>query len=153
MMTTLQQDAERFAAFILENYPDAKQWDDPVMKAAWYISHGFVAVVCGEKGEIVALLAARPVERPGIGVLPYYYNEHGTCLHVDLWCDVSGDDRARLRLKEFALLRYPRCTTIAMFRHFEGKMNVYSLDKFWRSFEKIKRMRRKKKHEAITTTA
>jgi hypothetical protein len=145
MPTTLKQDAEKFAAFIVENYPDAKQWDDPVMKAAWYISRGFAAVVCCEAGHIVALLAARPVERPGLGVLPYYFNEGGCCLHVDLWIDVSGDDRARLALKAFAKVRWPGCTTITMFRHFEGKMNVYRLDKFWRSFEKIKRVKRKKK--------
>ena len=99
--TTLQQDAEKFADFIVNNYPDAKEWHDPVAKAAWYISLAFVAVVLGDDGEIVALCAARPVDRPGIGVLPYYYNEHGRDMHVALWCDVSGDDRARQVLKLF----------------------------------------------------
>ena len=98
MPTTLRQDAEKFAEFIVNNYPDAKEWHDPVAKAAWYISLAFVAVVLGDDGEIMALLAARPVERPGLGVLPYYFNEAGTCLHVDLWIDISGDDRARLVL-------------------------------------------------------
>lgn len=155
MPTTLREDAEKFAAFIVENYPDAKEWHDPVRQAAWYISYGFVAAVNNESNEIVALLAARPVERPGLGVLPFYFNEGGTCLHVDLWCDVSGDDRARLRLKEFAQLRWPQCTTIAMFRHYEGNLRIYTLSKFWRSFEKIKRVKRKKKeqrHETVETT-
>jgi hypothetical protein len=150
--TTLQEDAQKYAQFILENYPDAKQWHEPVMKAAWYISHGFAAAVTGYDGEIVALLAARSVERPGLGVLPYYYNEHGKCLHVDLWCDVSGDDRARLALKAFALLRWPQCKTITMFRHFEESIRVYTLSKFWKSFEKIRKIKRKRKqHEAATT--
>ena len=150
--TTLQEDAEKFAAFILANYPDAKEWIDPVAKAAWYISHLFVAVVCDDEGAVVALLAARPVERPGIGVLPYYFNENGTCLHVDLWVDVSGDDRARMALKAFTLIRFPKCKTIAMFRHFEESIRVYSLNKFWKSFEKIKKVKRKKKekqHEVV----
>jgi hypothetical protein len=151
--TTLQEDAQKYAQFILENYPDAKQWHEPVMKAAWYISHGFAATVTGYDGEIVALLAARSVERPGLGVLPYYYNENGTCLHVDLWCDVSGDDRARLALKAFALLRWPQVKTIAMFRHFEESIRVYTLSKFWKSFEKIKRVRRKKENQLWATKA
>ena len=83
------------ADFIVNNYPDAKQWHDPVAKAAWYISHAFVAVVLGDEGEIVALVAARPVERPGLGVLPYYFNEGGRVMHVDLWVDISrGRPRA-----------------------------------------------------------
>jgi hypothetical protein len=152
MPTTLQEDAEKFAAFIIENYPDAKQWIDPVEKAAWYISHCFAASVCCEAGHMVALLAARPVERPGLGVLPYYFNEGGQCLHVDLWIDVSGDDRARLALKAFALVRWPQCTTIAMFRHFEESIRVYDIECFWRSFEKIKKVKRKRKNEAGITS-
>ena len=145
--TTLQQDAEKFAQFIVDNYPDAKDWDHPVEKAAWYISYGLVAAVMGQDGEIVALLAGRSVERPGLGVLPYYFNEYGTCLHVDLWIDVSEDDNARLTLKAFTLLRWPQIKTIAMFRHFEEHIRVYTLAKFWRSFEKIKRVKRKKKEK------
>ena len=48
--TTLMEDAQRYAEFIVNNYPAAKEWDDPVMKAAWYISHGFAAAVIGERG-------------------------------------------------------------------------------------------------------
>jgi hypothetical protein len=100
--TTLQQDAEKFAAFIVNNYKDAKDWVDPVRKAAWYIGHAFVASVIDEKGDIVALVAARPVDRPGIGVLPYYFNDKGTCLHVDLLLDISeqtGNERVGMLLQ------------------------------------------------------
>jgi hypothetical protein len=149
-MTTLQQDAEKFAAFIVANYPDAKEWTEPVRKAAWYIGHGFIAVVCNENEEIVALVAARPVDRPGIGVLPAYFNEHGTCLHVDLLLDISDDKRAMDVLELFFRMRFPQCTTIAMFRHFEEHIRTYRLDKFWKSFHKLKRRKPKKEqqHEA-----
>jgi hypothetical protein len=152
MPTTLREDAEKFAQFIVENYPDAKQWHEPVQKAAWYIAHAFVASVLGDEGEIVALCAARPVDRPGIGVLPYYYNDAGRDLHVDLWCDVSEDDRARQVLKLFFQWRFPQCTTITMFRHFEEHLRTYPIKKFWRSFEKIRHVKRKRKtHELVTT--
>src|SRR4029077_6702090 len=71
--TTLREDSEKMACFIVNNYPDAKEWHDPVAKAAWYISHAFVACVLGDEEEIVAICAARPVERPGLGVLPSYF--------------------------------------------------------------------------------
>jgi hypothetical protein len=148
-MTTLREDAERFAQFIVNNYPDAKEWHDPVAKAGWYIAHVFVASVLGDDGEIVALCAARPVDRPGIGVLPYYFNEKGRDLHVDLWCDVSQDDRARQVLKLFFQMRFPQCTTITMFRHYEEHLRTYSIQKFWRSFEKIRYVKRKRKHHEL----
>lgn len=148
-MTTLQEDAEKFAAFILANYPDAKDWYEPVRKAAWYISHGFVAVACCQHGKIMALVAARPVERPGLGVLPYYYNEHGTCMHVDLLLDISEDKRAMNVLELFFRMRFPQCTTIAMFRHFEESIRVYEIQKFWKSFHKLKRAKKKEKQHEL----
>jgi hypothetical protein len=149
--TTLQEDAEKFAAFILANYPDAKEWTQPVAKAAWYISHGFIAVACCECGRIVALVAARPVDRPGIGVLPYYYNEHGTCMHVDLLLDISEDKRAMNVLEIFFRMRFPQCTMISMFRHFEEHIRVYEIQKFWRSFHKLKRRKKKEKQHEMAT--
>ena len=75
-------------------------------------------------------------------------------MHVDLWCDVSGDDRALTGIKiVLSGLRFPQCTTIAMFRHFEGKLNTYDIQKFWRSFEKIKRVKRRKKEKQHETEA
>jgi hypothetical protein len=150
--TTLQDDAEKFATFILANYPDSKEWLDPVEKAAWYISHGFVAVVCCECGEIKALVAARPVDRPGIGVLPYYFNENGRCMHVDLLLDVSDDKRAMNALELFFRMRFPQCTTIAMFRHFEEHIRTYEIEKFWRSFHKLKRRKKKEKQHELAAT-
>jgi hypothetical protein len=152
MPTTLREDAEKFAQFIVANYPDAKEWTDPVRQAAWYISYGFVASVINDDGEIVALLAARPVERPGLGVLPYYFNEHGTNLHVDMLIDISTDKKAMSVLEAFAKLRWPQCTTIAMFRHYEEHLCTYSLKKFWPRFHKLKRIQ-KKKNETVTVAS
>jgi hypothetical protein len=61
--------------------------------------------------------------------------------------DISPDDNARKMLNAFTLLRWPQVTTIAMFRHYETNLRVYTLAKFWKSFEKIKRVKRKKKEK------
>lgn len=147
MPTTLREDAEKFAAFIVANYPDAKEWTHPVEQAAWYINYGFIAAVLDDDREIVAILAARPVERPGLGVLPYYFNENGTCMHVDLLVDISPGKRALDVLKAFCQVRWPQCKTIAMFRHYETNLRCYTLSKFWKSFELIKRVKRKKEKD------
>jgi hypothetical protein len=146
--TTLQEDAERYAEFILEHVPQAKTWKDPVRQAAWYISYGFAAAVCdADTGKIVSLVTARPVERPGIGAIPYYFNENGKCLHVDLLLDISPDKRSLMVVKKFLQWRFPQCTTIACFRHFEEKIHVYRLPDFWKSYDKIRRVERRKKQK------
>jgi hypothetical protein len=152
MKDTLQQDAERFAQFIVANYPDSRQWADPTGYCAWYIGHGFVAVVIDEDGKIVALGSARPVERPGMGVLPFYYNEEGTCLHIDLLIDVNKDSKSIIALREICRRRFPQCNTVTMFRHFEESIHVYPINKFWRSLEKIKRTKKEKQTHAIKDT-
>jgi hypothetical protein len=50
MPTTLEKDAEKFAEFIIKNYPDAKEWQEPVAQAAWYINFGLIAAVLDDKG-------------------------------------------------------------------------------------------------------
>jgi hypothetical protein len=148
MSTTLQKDAQRFAEFIKAHYPEAQTWKDPIGYCAWYISHFFIAAVCNaDTNEIVAIGAARPVDRPGMGVLPCYYNEKGTCLHVDLLIDVSPDSRAIMGFREICRVRFPQCETVAMFRHFETNIRVYPINKFWKSLEKIKRQKKEKQHE------
>jgi hypothetical protein len=146
-MNTLLADAKRFAEFILQNYPGAKEWIDPVQQTAWYISHCFVAAVLGDDGEIVALGSARPVERPGLGVLPFYFNEGGKCLHIDLWIDNSGDEKACRALSNICKMRFPQCKVVTMFRHFEGQLHVYEINRFWKSLEKIKSVKRRKKEK------
>ena len=150
-MNSLQQDAESFAEFIAENYADANRWNDLPAMTRWYISHGFMAVVCCQHGHIVALGSARPVERPGLGVIPYYFNEGGTCLHIDMWIDNSGDEQACLALRDICKMRFPQAKTVTMFRHFEGKLHVYPVGRFWKSLEKIKSVKRKRKQHAKST--
>jgi hypothetical protein len=150
MKTTLEQDAERFAVFLKEHYPEAKTWEDPVNYCAWYIGHGFIAAVCDERGEIVALGAARPVERPGMGVLPAYFNDKGTCLHIDILVDTLSDNRALIALREFTKVRWPQCKTMAMFRHFESHIRVHPIEKGWRWLERIKRKKKEKKQHEVS---
>jgi len=145
MNDTLQEDAERFAEFILAHYPPARTWDDPVSYCAWHIGHAFIAAVTDDDHEIVAIASARPVDRPGMGVLPAYFNEWGECLHIDLLIDTTDDRRAVLCLREMAKRRFPHCKVAAMFRHFEGNIKVYPIEKLYRSLEKIP----KEKHEAV----
>jgi hypothetical protein len=119
---------------------------------AWYIGHGFAAVVVDEHGEIVALGSARPVERPGMGCLPYYFNAGGTCLHIDLLIDKSEDERACLALRSMCQALFPQCKTVTMFRHYEGKLHVYPIAKFWRSFDKIRGAKRMKEKRYAEST-
>ena len=154
MPATLRRDAENFAAFIVENYPDAKDWIDPVEKAAWYISHGFVAAVCDDKGEIVAYACRAtcgPSRDRGAAVL-FQRARNVICTWI-CGVDVSGDDRARLSLKDVCLscafrnAQRSRCSGIS-----RSDLRIYDIQKFWKSFEKIKRVKRKKKekqHELV----
>jgi hypothetical protein len=87
-----------------------------------------------------------------MGVLPAYFNEHGTCLHVDLLVDISPDLRAIKCFRDICTLRFPQCKTVAMFRHFETHIRVYDIEKFWKGLEKLKRIATKeKKHELAST--
>ena len=150
MTAILQRDAEKTAEFITSHYPTALKWNDPIGYCAWYISHGFIAVVSDDEGRILAVGAARPVDRPGMGVLPAYFNQHGTNLHIDLLVDVTNDLRAIRAFRDMCKMRFPQCKTVAMFRHFETAIHVYEIDKFWRSLEKMRRITMKeKRHELV----
>jgi hypothetical protein len=138
----------RHAEFVVKHVPEAKAWQEPVAQAAWYIGHGFaMAVHDADTGEIVSLVTARPVERPGIGTIPYYFNEGGKSLHVDLLLDIAPDNRSLIAVKLFLQLRFPQCTTVAYFRHFEEKLHVYRLPEFWDHYDKIKRIKGRKKKD------
>jgi hypothetical protein len=152
MPFALRRDAMRFAEFVAKNYKDANQWPDLLGMMAWYIGHGFAAVVVDESGEIVALGSGRPVDRPGMGCLPYYFNAGGTCLHIDLLIDKSEDERACLALRGICQALFPQCKTVTMFRHYEGKLHVYPIAKFWRSFEKIRGAKRMKEKRYAEST-
>ena len=145
MPTTLKNDAEAYAKFFVDNVPQAKAWVDPVGQAAWYISHGFACAVRDGEDEIVSLVTSRPVERPGLGVIPYYFNEGGTTLHVDMLLDISPDQRSLMVIKLFLQWRFPQCTVVEYFRHFEEKLHVYKLPEFWAYYDRIKRIKDRRK--------
>jgi hypothetical protein len=159
MNDKLMVDAERFSAFMTKHYPPAREWEDPVGYCAWYISKGYTAVVVDEDGEkIVAMCAMRPVDRPGFGVLPFYFNEEGKSLHIDLLIDTLADERAIMAFRQLFWMRFGKRKTVAMFRGPEESIHVYDYAKFWRHLTKMKRARIKKKEnrngiESITTTS
>jgi hypothetical protein len=148
MNNAFEQDAERFSEFLQVHYKDARTWKDPVGYCRWYMGHGFIAAVLdSDTGEITALASARPVERPGIGILPFYFNEGGKCLHIDILVDLSPDIRAILVFREICKLRFPQCRSVTMFRHFEEKLHVYEINKFWRYLEKLKKIHTKEREK------
>jgi hypothetical protein len=159
MNDKLMEDAKRFSGFMLKEYPCAREWEDPVGYCAWYISKGYTAVVVDEDGEkIVAMCAMRPVDRPGFGVLPFYFNEQGKSLHIDLLIDTLDDDRAIMAFRNLFYMRFGKRETVTLFRGTEESIHVYSWKTFWRHLTKMKRARIKKKEnrngiESITTTS
>ncbi len=145
MNDKILEDAERFGAFLLEEYPRAREWEDPVGFCAWYIGMGYIAVVVDDQ-KIVAMCAMRPVDRPGFGVLPYYYNEQGRSIHIDLLIDTLDDERAIMAFRNLFWMRFGRRETVALFRGDETAIHVYDYAKFWRHLTKMKRAKIKKEN-------
>lgn len=156
MTQELQADVEKFARFIFENYPPSHHWEDLYGYCAWYISKGYIITLVGNEGEIIALCAIRPVERPGLGCLPFYCNDYGDCLHIDLLIDNTTTPLAAMLLARAFEVRFGPRSWVTMFRHHEEKMHVYRYNKFWTSLSRFKRARnnRRKHHgTAVTTTS
>jgi hypothetical protein len=153
MNDILREDAEKFAGFLVEHYPPALEWCDPVGYCAWNIAKGFIAAAINDDGKIVAMCAMRPVDRPGLGVLPYYYNHDGSNLHIDLLVDETSDERAIASFRALFGLRFGPRKTVAMFRHHEESLHVYSYTKFWNKLASVKKRQMKKdnKHYGIAT--
>jgi hypothetical protein len=156
----LKSDAEQFAAFLVEHYEPARTWCDPVGYCAWNISKGYIAVVVDDEngnGEIVAMCAMRPVDRPGFGVLPFYSNDKGKCLHIDLLVDISDDLRAITAFRCLFWYRFGPRETITLFRGNEQSIHCYPYNKFWHAIARIKKVERKKENrhgtEIATVTA
>lgn len=135
---TAMEHLHALADFVVEHYPPARTWEDPVQYCAWFVNRKFLATVRDpDTDEILAVGAARPIERPGLGILPGYYNEGGKCLHIDLLIDITDSKMGIFVLRELCRLRFPQCTVVCMFRH-EGKhMRVYPLEKLFRRGERL----------------
>ncbi len=148
-------DAQKFCEFLVENYAPARDWEDPFGYCCWNMAHGFMAAVVGEDGNVVALGVARPVDRPGFGCLPYYFNENGRSLHIDLLLDISDDTRAIFALRDITMRRFGPRDTVAMFRHGDENIRVYPYYRFWENVARLKRarMKKEKKHESATAAS
>jgi hypothetical protein len=151
----IEIDATRFADFLLEKYPRARDWPDPVGFCGWSIACGFIAAVTDaeDSEKIVAMCAMRPVDRAGFGVLPYYFNENGSCLHCDLFIDTTDDERATLAFRRLFTLRFGPRKTVTLFRGDETAIHVYRWKSFFTKLTAMKRakmmkQRRTKEHAA-----
>ena len=141
-----EDDSMKFCEFMVEHYEPAKDWVDPLGYCRWHMSHGFMAAVVGEDGNIVALGCARPVDRAGFGVLPFYWNEDGSCMHIDLIADASDDERAVLALRDVFIRRFGPRETVTLFRGNESAIHIYQYNRFWRHTARFK----KRKHYGTT---
>jgi hypothetical protein len=149
-------DIARFSEFIRANYKPSRAWADIEGYVAWYIGNGYIIAINDEKNEVAAICAIRPVERPGLGVLPFYHNEHGACLHIDLLIDKTGSSLALFLFQQVFFARFGPREWVTMFRHHEEKLHVYPYHKFWKAwgrFRKSKRANIKDKQNGTATIA
>jgi hypothetical protein len=146
----MRTEIQRLAQFILDNYPPAQKWTDVEGYCEWYVGKGYVITVIDDDDKIAAMCAIRPVERPGLGCLPFYCNEYGACLHIDLLIDKTTHPLFACLLAHAFEMRFGRREWITLFRKHEEKMHVYRYDKFWKSLSRFKRAQKveERKHES-----
>jgi len=75
--------AQQAARFIVRHHAQACEWPNVVEWCAWYISNSLMAALHDENGEIVALIAGRPVNDPLDGNIPYKHDKGGKCIFID----------------------------------------------------------------------
>jgi hypothetical protein len=136
MSPELVMQSVQAAKFILDRYPPARNWVNPVGTCAWYLGKGFMAVVHnGGDNTIAALGSARLVQNPGDGAIPYHYDRDGDCIFIDLLVAEDGSE-AMKDLGEFIYNLWGPRKKIAYFRDPEQKLRVYSYDVWLRNFRK-----------------
>ncbi len=131
-----QSDVQKFSAFISENYPPSHNWEDIEGYCRWYIGMGYIITLVKDE-KLVALCAIRPVERPGMGCLPFYANEQGSCLHIDLFINKTDSKTASQLLAYAFRARFGQREWVSLFRRHEEKLHVYSYQKFCKSLGKF----------------
>src|SRR5258708_16366999 len=99
----LREESEKVSVFFLNNYAPAKNWEDPLGYSAWYISHGYLAMVLEDNGEILGVATARPVAEPSHGACAYAHNADGDCLFLDCLVKKKGYG-FKLAMLGFAML-------------------------------------------------
>src|SRR5437762_9559260 len=123
----LLAESVKVSNFFLDNYAPSQNWEDPLGYSAWYISHGYLAMVMSEHGEILGVATARPVSEPSHGTQHYAHNERGTCIFVD--CLVKKKDyKFNLAMRGFAITlqkRFGSRQTVAYFRRNEERMRIH----------------------------
>ena len=137
---TLRAESVKVASFFLDNYAPAEQWEDPLGYSAWYISHGYLAMVLKEDGEILGVATARPVSDPSHGACAYAHDDRGSCIFVDCLVKKKGYNFSLAMLGFSMLLRQrfgPR-ETVAYFRRNEERMRVHDWRTFIRNLDRSK---------------
>jgi hypothetical protein len=135
MTPELATQSAQAAWFILEHYPPARNWVDPLGYCAWYLGKGFMAIVRYNDDSIAALGSARLVKNPGDGAIPYYYDRSGDCIFIDLLVAKDGTE-AMKELGEFMCELWGPRKKICYFRDPEQKLRVHSYDVWFRNFRK-----------------
>ena len=135
MSLELAEQSAKAAAFLMSHYPPAQRWDDPFGTCAWYLSHGFMALMLRDDDSIAALASARPVEKPGDGAVPYRYDDKGDCIFVDLLvCN-----KVPLAIAAFSVImrkRFGMRKNVSFFRAPKEMLRVHRYDTFVRNLER-----------------
>jgi hypothetical protein len=149
---TLEFDAFRVADFILRNYEPARKWADPVGYCAWYVSQGFLAMVCNDEGEIVAVVSMRPVMNPGDGAVPYRFDPEGTCIFIDLLI-VKNSPLSMAGLAYVFKARFGEREKVAYFRRSEERLRIHDYSVFFKNVTRMKSFsaQEMKRYEEILT--
>lgn len=128
--------------FINQHYPPSHNWKDSFGYCAWYIAHGYMALVIDRENRIVGLCTARPVMQPGEGAWPYCHDPEGSCIFIDLLLVPKNFDvivqGLRLTLQE----RFGHRDKVAYFRGTEKKMRIHSYDIFQKNVARVTREQR-----------
>jgi hypothetical protein len=135
MSTDLLVESHKAAAFVERHWPQSLEWPDVIGWAAWYISNGFMAALHRADGTIAALAAARPVNDPDDGYIPYKHIKSGEFIFVDF---LAIEDHAPLALTAFAMLlndRFGERKKIVYLRTHE-----YDYQNFVRNLGRIKQI-------------
>jgi len=83
MNKELYSHARTAAIFVQKHHPQAREWPNIIEWCAWYISNGFMTSLRDDDGKILALAAARPVNCPEDGNIPYKHAHDGKCIFID----------------------------------------------------------------------
>jgi len=108
--------ARQAALFIQKHHPQAKEWDNIIEWCVWYISNSFMGALRNEEGKICALIAARPVNDPDDGNIPYKHASDGQCIYIDFLAIEDREPRVYAAFERICRDRFGKREKIAYTR-------------------------------------